>query len=492
MANSPPTTDPSSWRFSVRTFMAAIAAFLGLVWFFSWRWDADERIVLAVWLICVLPVIALGRRGRFRGLVAAAVLGAIVPVTVFWLSHVLRLGFGLGTRVEALMTLTLVTIAIGGGLAAMLATGLIRLFGDLGPKLKERVAGITLVLIAVGLVGRIILIVASDRARWKPVFKMPALDSGAATTYFSPYVLSDDGTLLAIAQPFQDSGNQPKSRLQIWNIESQTESPRVEFSIPMVHALSFAPDGSKVAVVHTSGICIYETSTGKLEKTLNASAFSPWQGNTCCFSADGRKLAFCNYDHKAQRFTVQVWQTDPWEPVSKRQIEGIVRLFATEQGILLQTDDGPRLLDAETLVPLKTKNLQYDRRGYPFVTRDGRYIGSGHSLIEIETGQLHRLQAPINGLLWGGRFVTRRCDMDAYQYVANPDFRSGVPFVRHWWRRGYTSGQAVLVDVATGKEICSSPNYVTEGLTDIKSSADGKTVASQTWTGSMYVWKVPK
>jgi len=472
--------------------MAAIAAFLGLVWFFSWRWDADERIVLATWLMCVLPVIALSRRGRFRGLVAAAVVGTTVPVTAFWLSHVLRLGFGLGTRVEALRTLTLITIAFGGGLAAVLATGLIRLYADLAPKPRQRVAGIVLVLVAVGLTGRIILVVASDRARWKPVFRMPAQESDAATTYFPPYALSDDGTLLAIAQPAKVSGNQPKSRLQIWNIESQTESPRVEFSIPMVHALCFAPDGAQVAIVHTSSICIYETSTGKLQKTLNASALSPWYGNTCCFSADGRKLALCNYDHKAQTFTVQVWRTHPWEPVSKRQIQGIVRLFATEQRILLQTDDGPRLLDAETLAPLQTNNLQYDRGGGPFVTRDGRYIGSGHSLIEIETGQLQRLKAPINGLLVGGRFVTRRCDMDAYQYAANPDFRSGVPFFRHWWRRGYTSGQAVLLDVATGKEICSSPDYATEGLTGFMSSADGTTVSSQTWTDSMYVWRVPK
>jgi hypothetical protein len=478
--------------------MLAVALLLALVWVFTWSWNADERIVLGTWLVFVLPTIALGRRGRFRGFIAATLAGAIFPVTVFWCVHALPLGFGINTRVADLMTPTLISIAVGGGIAALTSIALIQLITHLSAQRRKQLVRILLGLMAVGFAARIILVVYQDRVSWKPVFTLGALDSKAAISYWGPFALSDDGSLLAVAEPFANEDERARSRLQLWNLEHGQQRPRWDLSIPMVQSVCFSPDTSKLAVVHTGdrGISIYDTFSGELVKSLPVSSFSPWQSNSCCFSGNGRKLVFCNYDTPIQAHTVQVWRTDTWKPVSKHRTDpSWVRLFPTEQGaICLLEGANPKLVDAESQKPVTAKAIDYDPKGQPFVSRDGKFVGSGKSLVEVETGIVHPLTATINGLLSHGRFVTCRCDMDGNQSPAAPDFLEGVPFFRHLWMQGrYRNGQVVLLDTFTGEEVRSSPDYTTdEAFYSFQSSADGKTVAGQTWRGSMYVWRVPE
>lgn len=469
--------------------MAVVAALLAVVWIFTWPWDADERLFLATWLGCVLPAVALGRRGRFSGFVAAVVAGTAIPVTVFWLAHAFRLANGLGTQPEALLTVTLLVTAASGGVAALLATGCVRQYQNLSNWHKSRVAGIMLGAIVLALVGRIIFATISDRSIWKPAFHVPALDDEAATRYWSPFSLSDDGQLLAISQPVLADGK-PSSRVQLWNLESAAANPRLELSLPSVHAVCFSPDSSRMAVIHTGSIGIYETSTGILEKTIVAATFSPRRQNSCCFSANGKTLAFCNYDRTVQIVHVQVWETENWRPLTHHRLPGSVRLFGTERGALLLVEEGPKVLDAQTLQPIAAAHIDYDRHGAPFVTRDGRFVACGRGLVEIDTGTRQELAAIIYCLAAGQRFVTRRSDMGTNRSAASLDYQNGIPLFRHWWRRGTSSGQIVLLDVATGEELAASPDYPAEAFVEMKSSADGKTVAGQTWAGTMYVWRV--
>jgi hypothetical protein len=84
------STDKRSfrWRISLGGLMLAIAAIAVVIWLFSWSWDIDEQIVLALWLLSVVLGLVYGLcRGRYEVL-ASTLLACIIPVAGFWLYHV--------------------------------------------------------------------------------------------------------------------------------------------------------------------------------------------------------------------------------------------------------------------------------------------------------------------------------------------------------------------------------------------------------------------
>jgi len=468
--------------------MLLVALILTLVWILSWQWDPDERIVAVAWLLSAPFCLVAGWQGRRRGYIAVAAIGGIIPVTVYWTSNFLHIS-GLGGRAEPLMLLTLLSISICGAVAAVLLTTGIRQFRRLSPIAQRRliVAGISLIVAVV--VCRIAWVVYRDLTSWKPVLTIAEFKSDLPNR---PFALSDDGSLLAVAA---SGGPNGKSRLRVWDVASGTERQSPGLSGVFVQSISFAPDGSRIAVVHgaNEGISVYETATGNLLKSLAAAPSNIRGGDNCCFSGDGGELAAIEYNYRANICTVKVWNTNTWEALCVHRVKGLVRLFAAGEGLALLIGDGrARLLDAQSLNPLSPHAIDFDTVGQPSMSRDGMSVGSGHSLVDVQSGKVTRLTGPVYCLADGGRyFVARRCDMDAYRHLGL-DWRRSLPFVRHWWAYRAAISQVVLVDAHSGKEICASSPNQGGGIGEIRSSGDGKTVAARDGRGESFrVWRVP-
>ncbi|HUE73301.1 MAG TPA: WD40 repeat domain-containing protein [Pirellulaceae bacterium] len=469
--------------------MLLVALILTLVWILSWQWDPDERIVAAVWLLSAPFCVVAGWQGRRRGYVAAAAIGGVIPVTVYMISHYLRI-LGLGAWPEPLMLLTLLSISAAGAIGAVLLTTAIRQIRSLGPITRHRLIVAVVGLIVAGVVCRIAWVVYRDRTSWKPALTIAEFKSDLPNR---PFALSDDGSVLAVAA---SGGPKGKARLRLWDVASGKERQSLDLNGAFVQSICLAPDGSRIAVVHGAkeGVSVYETTTGNLLKSLTAAPSNLRSGDNCCFSGDGRELAALEYNYRAQVYTVKMWATDTWESLGEHRVEGdLVRLFAAGDGLALLIGDGrARLLDAQSLKPLIPHAIDFDTVGQPTMSRDGMTVGSGHSLVDTQSGKVTRLTGPVYCLASGGRrFVARRCDMDAYRPRAL-DWRRGLPFVRHWWAYRTAGSQVVLVDAYSGKEICVSPANPGGVVGQIRCSGDGKMVAAQNWNGESFsVWRVP-
>lgn len=470
--------------------MLLVALILTLVWILSWPWDPDERIVAVAWLLSVPVCLVASWQGRRRGYVAAAVIGGIIPVTGYFFSHFLNVS-GLGGIAERLMLLTLLSISAAGAIGAVLLTAAIRQFRSLSPITKRRLIVAAVSLIVVGVVCRIAWVVYRDCTSWKPTLTIADIKSDLSNRPPRPCALSDDGSLLAVAA---SGGPNGKARLRLWEVASGTERQPLELSGVFVQSICFAPGGSRIAVVHGAkeGVSVYETATGNLLKSLTAAPSNIRTGDNCCFSGDGQELATLEYNYNANVCTVKVWATDAWKPLYGHRVDGLVRLFAAGEGLALLIGEGrAKLVDAQSLKPLSSHSIDFDTMGVPSMSRDGMTIGSGRSLVDVQSGKVTRLTGPVYCLANGGRrFVARRCDMDAYRHMGL-DWRRGLPFFRHLWAYRAAGSQVVLVDPHSGKEICASPTNL-GGIGEIRSSGDGRTVAAQNWNGESFrVWRVP-
>jgi WD40 repeat protein len=457
------------------------------MWAFLRGWRGDELIFLIVWSICVVAGISLSRWGG-RAILLTALAAAVGP-TIGFLGYHLYLSFvrHMVIQTEAFYPSTLLATAGGSAATAAIAVAAAVVYRRCSERTRRhtRFSGAVAVgCLAAAIAGASIW---SKTREWRPVLSIPVVidhhTPAPPAMDFTP-----DGSFFAFVT------NDAPRKLRIWDVHRLTARTLCEIPFARVHTICFTADGKRIAVVHETGVSIYDTSTGSSLKMINTPTANPWIQRSCCYSADGKRLALCALDDRI--YKAFVWDTSSWSLCCEHQLSNLAQpAVIGDELVLLTFDLGTHgdvsVLNAETLQP------HHPPRSVAGVYRallssDGSQMAFGERSLDLHSGRVRGLRAPAFCLANGGSwFVTRRCDMKGHRMERLPDWRLGIPVVRHWWRTQQYVSQVVLIDIASQREICCSPNFRGGWLLDVYASADGKTVAG-TFTNSMIrIWRVP-
>lgn len=464
------------------------------MWLFCGKWDADEYIVLALWVASICAGWLVDIYWRRYGVVVGTLLGSTLPPLGYWASFivttaVMRYVFG---PIQQWMAFTLLVIAITSGFSSALAILVLRWMRRIARARHWQAQAATLV----GLLAACLLLFVGGRLAfrsrqnaWLPVLTITDIDLKGRYAY-SPLAISDDGRILVVGQTPPLGAKQATGWVRVWNVESGKEITPAGFETPLTQSLCLSPDGQLLAVVH-NGISIYETSTGQLIKFLNVPGPHLWS-HPCRFSPNGQSLVYCAADQK--RRSVLVWETTNWTLQSERYLQRIAQPAVAEDHIVLlagEQREPVELLDLEALESLHPPRAHISN-GRPILAPDGRTVSRGHQMVDLATGSVRELPAPINCFLGDGRFaVARRCDLEVFRSDGNWQWRVALPIGRHWCRHD-DSGQVVAFEVASGQEYCASPHYEREAFNGFSASQDGSTLVGASSGGMIRVWRLPK
>jgi len=490
-----PRSDLSPRRFSLFSLLLGMAGVAVVVWLFRWRWDADEYVVLSLWVASICGGWFVDFYWRRYGVIAGALLGAVLPPLGFFVSFivttaVLRYVF---EPIQKWMAFTLLVIAIISGLSSALAILVLRLMRRIGRARQWQAQAATLAgLLAASLLlfvgGRLVL--RTRQNPWLPVLTIADIDLKGRYAY-SPFAISDDGRILVVGETPPLGAKQAAGWVRVWNVESGKEITPAGFETPLTQSLCLSPDGQLLAVVH-NGISIYETATGRHVKFLSVPNLHLWAPQPCRFSPDGQLLVHCTADQKHK--SVLIWETQDWTLRSERKLRHIAQP-AVAEGRLVLLAGGPKqpleLLDLENLESLYPSRPLISA-AHPILVPHGRSVSRGHQMVDRATGSIQELAAPVNCFLGDGRFaVARRCDMEVFRSDGDWRWRVALPFARHWCRHD-DGGQVVVFEVAGGQEFCASPLYEREAFNGFRTSEDGKTLVGDSFGGKFRVWRLPK
>ena len=489
-------SDHSPRRFSLFSLLLGTAGVAVIVWLFCWKWDADEYVVLALWVASIFGGWLVDNYWRrYFGVVVGTLLGSILPPLGYWASFivttaVMRYVFG---PIQQWMAFTLLVIAITSGLSSALAILVLRLMRRVAGARQWQAQAATMAgLLAVGLLlfvgGR--LVFRRQQNPWLPVLTIADIDLKGRYAY-PPFAISDDGRILVVGQTPPLGAKQATGWVRVWNVESGKEITPAGFETPLAQSLCLSPNGQLLAVVH-NGISIYETATGRHVKSLSVPNPHLWAPQPCRFSPDGQSLVFCAADQKHK--SVLIWATKDWTLRSERSLRHIAQP-AVAEGRLVLLAGGPKepleLLDLATLESIYPSRPLVSAAG-PVLAPDGRTVGRGFQVVDLASGSIQDLAGPAHCFLGDGRFsVARRCDMEVFRSDGDWQWRVALPFARHWCRHD-DSGQVVVFDVASGQEFCASPLYEREAFTGFQASDDGKTLVGSSFGGKFRVWRLPK
>ena len=188
-------------------------------------------------------------------------------------------------------------------------------------------------------------------------------------------------------------------------------------------------------------------------------------------SPDGKLLALCRYDGKV--YKALVWETANWTLLHDHEITNCIAqpAVADDELVLLKFNPGAycdlAVVDLEMLQPRHPPHSVHGAYR-PVLSNDGLRVGLHFRILDLESGTSQELNGPVYCLARDGQlYATRRCDMKGHRMERSPDWRLGLPIVRHWWRTRHYSAQVVLIDIATQIELTSSPNYSGQWLIDI-------------------------
>jgi hypothetical protein len=487
------TNRRSLWHFSLGSLLLLTAAIALLVWLYTQQWRLDELIFIVLWMACVVAGVVHSRRGGW-GVSLSLIAGAILPVSGFLAYH-LYLYFirRMGVQTEAFYLITLQVTAYGTAFSAALVVAAVVLFDRQSPNARKRIklaAGLALIGFAVLIVG---LRIRHDQRSWHPILTLPIGGIDNASPAPPPIAFTPDGSLMAIVGPSPDG---KAKQLRIWELATLTERPPFSLAEQVVSSICFAPDGKQIAVVRPDGISIYDTATGKLAKSINELTANPWIPRNCRYSPDGKLLALCRYDGKV--YKALVWETANWTLLHDHEITNCIAqpAVADDELVLLKFNPGAyfdlAVVDLETLEPRHPPHSVHGAYR-PVLSNDGLRVGLHFRILDLESGTSQELNGPVYCLARDGQlYATRRCDMKGHRMERSPDWRLGLPIVRHWWRTRHYSAQVVLIDIATQIELTSSPNYSGQWLIDICASDDGSVVAGiYEPDGVVRVWRVP-
>ncbi|HZN32795.1 MAG TPA: WD40 repeat domain-containing protein, partial [Pirellulaceae bacterium] len=290
-----------------------------VVWLFTWSWDADEHVVLALWVCSIVAGFARDRWWNRHGVIVALLLGCALPPAGYLACHfIVGLVWHVGSdAVRQWLLFTLVVLAFCGGTSAAIAVLFLRFMrwiAGSGSRMRS-VAFAGLGIVALALAGVGVLVFRAPPA-WMPILVIPPIDVQGYDPYL-PYAISDDGRFLAIGQspPLQTSGG--TGWLRIWSVESGREITPPGLKTPLASALCLSPDGRMLAIVH-GGISIYDTASGRLIESLQNPGTHIWAPQPCRFSPDGKSLVMCTADMRDRR--VFVWNTTDWQLLKEQRL----------------------------------------------------------------------------------------------------------------------------------------------------------------------------
>jgi len=491
MSARPAASFRSPWRFSLHGLMVVMAGVGFLVWSFTWAKDSDEKVVLSLWAIGIACVLVFCHVKSRWGLRISCALTTLFPAIGY-----LRCGVLAGmTGRFAYLAVAAAWIVLACGVATVCVVGAYWLFDWFNRKADWRwqmgsIVG-SVALCAGAIVGGQQLLRTDDT--WLPmrvISDLPFINPNQDG--YPPLTLSNDGTVLAVGEPSVRGAKQPEAWLQIWQLGVDGSKP-FRMKTPPARTLCLSPNGKQIAVVH-SGISIYDTSNGALVKHLIVPSANLWVQQPCRFSPDGRSFVFCTSDYDLQK--AFVWSTCDWTLQLEQDVREVVmpNVHCGNLALLTFTPGGSGgemvLRDLNKLKPL-VKAQHVNQVYQPVSSPDGIQVAYGDHLLDWRSGNISILPAPIHAFVNKGEwFVSRRADMTALRPNPFPGWRYALPFVRQWCRFN-DGGQAILIDIASGKEVASSPNYEREAFLSFHASEDGRTVVGATFSSKFYVWRLP-
>jgi WD40 repeat protein len=336
---------------------------------------------------------------------------------------------------------------------------------------------------------------------WHPIMTVQAPLPDHPYVQYPPFAISDDGSTLAAARPTPERMvrteelETTEGEVFLWPILSGKLQPR-RFKTAAVGALYLSPDGSKFAVINHSGVTFHWTSTGERINEASVPTVNGWAPRNCRFSPDGKQFVVASASQESRCVSFLDTQTGkvvrqlrPDRIVVPEVADGQLALLA----ILPAVVGAPRelaLLDENGSRALHPPRM-FQHLPQPFLSPDGFHVASGRRLLNLKTGVEEPLPGNVFCFVSGGqRSITRRDYLAWSQMTKFPYWQMAVPVLRRWCVTA-KGGQAVLFDVATKAEVCTTPNYPKEAFSDFACSADGKTVVGRSFTGKFRVWRVP-
>lgn len=458
--------------------------------------------VLAVWMTTAASGVFYFHCGGRRHLLAATAAAGLLPAAGFWGYHFLILAvwhMAIGAS-DRFMIVSLPSIALAGTVSFALAIGMVW-SGTLIFRSRWRRN------VALAVLGLSVAILTGSAVRdwmrmWHPIMTVQVPLADYPYAQYPPFAISDDGSTLAAALPIpermaltEDLGT-TEGKVFLWTILSGKPQPPRTFKTAPVGVLYLSPDGTKFAVVNHNGVTFYRTATGELIATAIVPTMNLWAPRNCRFSPDGKQFVVASATQKSrcvsfvdtQTGTV-VRQIRPDRVVVPEVVDGQLALLA----ILPAVVGAPRelaLLDETGRRALLPPRMFQDVPR-PFLSPDGFHVASGRRLLNLKTGIEEALPGNVFCFVSGGqRFITRRGDLAWNQMVTIPNLQTEMPILRRWYPI-LNGGQAVLLDVATKTEVCSTPNYPKEAFSEFACSAEGKTVVGRSFSGKFRVWRVP-
>lgn len=487
-----PVRRQSPWRFSLAALMAATAFAALLAWLYTQLWRLDDLIYLALWSASVVTGVACRRAAR--GIVIAALLGGLLPFAGYMAYHLAMFYvWRMVQQSEAFFRTTQLAIVTMGALSAATIAAMsigYRSLDDRVQPMARRGAALAIAFV----LGAILTVEAHRYAyAWRPFLTLPLVHAQGHHPTPPAIAFSADGSLLAVAAVPSAEQQQAEVELRIWDI--RTGKLRPPLMVPRPRCLCFAPDGKNLVVVRDDGFCVLDLSTGQLANNINAPTANPWISQNCAFSPDGKSFVASIYDDGVLK--ANVWDTASWTVREEHVLsQTALPVVAGHRLALLQYT--PAKWSNIALTELETQSPLFPVRHslnvyHPLFHENGSHVVVGHSILNLETGQAKELPGPVMCLARSGKCgVMRRCDMRGHRFERLPDWRLGLPVVRHWWRTRHYIGQIVLVDLATGNEVCVSPNYFREYFSAVLASPDGKIIVGTCSRGrTIRIWRVP-
>jgi RNA polymerase sigma factor (sigma-70 family) len=226
-------------------------------------------------------------------------------------------------------------------------------------------------------------------------------DKGLA---FQEVVFSADGkTITAIVDGFQEvnlagGGRQLQLRgvVKIWDAKTLALKQELDGGVSL-SGLVLSPDGKWVAAGNPSEktIKVWDTGTGKLERTLKTGGAQPWP---MAFSPDSKLLAVGGQkeDHSGQ---VQVWDAQNWKQKHDLKHDKYVNSVAfTPDSKILASGSGGELVqlwDAQKGLRIRSFKGVHPGTWCVALSPDGQMIAAGSRdgsvrLWDVQTGELKK------------------------------------------------------------------------------------------------------
>ncbi len=203
------------------------------------------------------------------------------------------------------------------GLSGTVPAAIDALAGGMMPALKLKIAGLAVIVAAVGMAAGLSMLRA-------PREEIPAVGSPAA-----PPAQAKD-------EPRRDRDGEPLPPGAVARLGTR----RFRIDTQDVRELAFAPDGKTIAAASDDGLWIFDTATGKLRKTIRLHATSFWR---IAFSPDSKRLlAAATQGSKVvweksgfrmeQKSLVQIWDVYGGQKTAEVELENISCLGWTVDG----------------------------------------------------------------------------------------------------------------------------------------------------------------